>query len=831
MTVTEWRHVKVITHVHNNSSSSQLPNNVSCGVDESGEYIEVIKNPLTVTQPPTEEREGEIQWERFYFDRCSNSSDLNFQYAKYSEEYLNLALEGYNTALCTMGIGFLKLKPSSSYDRTSLLTAVFDGLVQKVQDSVRLISDMIVSYAFMGITDNQCVNLLTDWDVPNQKIIDNGVEPYYEKVSSLEQLRQHSELIKQGSSKPYALLIKFESKRREKNTIGTLCVVDFGLPQFIPDPYTNPLPVQLPNSTQVLRKCIGMLANTTLGIIPCRNSVITSIIADFLNGNGMLVFFMNFEGWSDPKDYNHRTNNIVAGLEFARTISRIKCRITKNYVDSRLVLCRSELSQKEDELSVMKDRFSRLQQDLMSLQRDFDQLSSKHESSCDEVMRIMVEKCTANCEAIKFKDDAQSTTEKFRMSEYGREILNTENKVLSLNLELAKYECESLKVELQQSKEESFELLEHIKEVEGTYKIAEEKFHLLKQQKEHLLKKQVQSVEETEKIMENIDVSKVELESTKAQLQEQLSENSNMRQEIDQLKSEICKLEADQEAMTDIVNKKDTSEKEKSKLQRELKRATDERNSLRKVIEEEKSKHDEEKTQLKDEIDELKSELKEEKKKEKSHKNEINALKKAIEEEKKKTKEMKETVTNESHLQEENDKLSHRLDEMIKMNESLKAERDKVAETGIQLQGQLNYVKDDNEKLRKEINDLNIKLALVQASRHEPVYNNSQGSSSEVNGNDGSDESPTSSGDASKDSNKRRVTFVENEGSNKSKRARIEGNEPSKRSSRRRINGDVSRITNSTSMPPVVFPLPANPKLDTKNYEKLKSKFNIPKKD
>ncbi|CAG8731121.1 198_t:CDS:2, partial [Acaulospora colombiana] len=443
----EWNHVKVIARVHNNPfSSSQLPNNVSCGTDENGEYIEVIKNPAAVAQTPEEEREKIIQKERFYFDRCSDSSDLNFQHAKYTEEYLNLALEGYNTALCTMGIGFLKLKPNSSYDRTSLLTAVFDRLVQKVQDSVRLISDMVISYAFMGITDNQCVNLLTDWDVPGQKIIENDLN---------------------------------------QNTIGNLCVVDFGLPQFIPDPYTNPLPVQLPNSTQVLRKCISMLATATLGVIPCRNSVITAIITDFLNGNGMLVFFMNFEGWNDPKDYSHRTNNIAAGLEFTRTISRIKCRVMKNYVDSRLVSCRLELSRREHELSTLKDQLYQLQQDLLKLQRDFDHLSSKHNLSCDEVTRTMIERCEASCEAIKFKDDAQLLNEQYNLSKDEREVLIMENKVLSFNLEVAKYE-------LRESKEENSESSERIKEIEEAYKTAEEKFCLLKQQKEHLLKRHAQ---------------------------------------------------------------------------------------------------------------------------------------------------------------------------------------------------------------------------------------------------------------------------------------------------------------------------------------------------
>ncbi|CAG8572969.1 7623_t:CDS:2, partial [Acaulospora colombiana] len=287
------------------------------------------------------------------------------------------------------------------------------------------------------------------------------------------------------------------------------------------------------------------------------------------------------------------------------------------------------------------------------------------------------------------------------------------------------------------------------------------------------------------------------------------------------LRSEIRKLEANGKAMSDIINKKDASEKEKAKVQRELKRTVEEGHSLKKAIEEEKSRHEEEKTLLKEQIDELKEGLKEERKKEKSHKNEINTLRKAIEEEKKRIKEMEEIAASKSDLRDENDQLSRQLDEMKKMNESLKSEREKAAETGIQLQGQLNYIKEDNEKLRKEINDLNIKLA-QQASRQEPVHNNSHESSNEV-------ESPTSV--STKDSNKRHVTFSENEGSNNSKRVRLEGDGRPKKVTRRRANGDGSRTANLDDMPAVVFPLPANPKLNSKNYEKLKSKFNIPKKD
>ncbi|CAG8788934.1 10419_t:CDS:2, partial [Racocetra persica] len=185
-----------------------------------------------------------------------------------------------------------------------------------------------------------------------------------------------------------------------------------------------------------------------------------------------------------------------------------------------------------------------------------------------------------------------------------------------------------------------------------------------------------------------------------------------------------------------------------------------------------------------------------------------------------------------SLLSSENETLTKKIDELTKIVEKIKSECDVIATARNELQGTLNYITNDNDKLRKENNELHVKIALLQNSCAEfnddsPLPEQSNDEVTEI------DDIKNVDTESSPNQSKRRVTFAETEANKKRLRT---GKETPKVGHKSRSNGrsrtTISKMPDTTELPTVITlplePVTENPVL---GYDKMKSRFNIPKKE
>ncbi|CAG8649911.1 982_t:CDS:2, partial [Ambispora leptoticha] len=178
-----------------------------------------------------------------------------------------------------------------------------------------------------------------------------------------------------------------------------------------------------------------------------------------------------------------------------------------------------------------------------------------------------------------------------------------------------------------------------------------------------------------------------------------------------------------------------------------------------------------------------------------------------------------------SLLSSENETLTKKIDELTKIVEKIKSECDVIATARNELQGTLNYITNDNDKLRKENNELHVKIEFNDDSPLPEQANDHEVTEIDDIKNVDTESSPNQS--------KRRVTFAETEANKKRLRA---GKETPKVGHKLRSNGrsrtTIPKMPDTTELPTVITlplePVTTNPVL---GYDKMKSRFNIPKKE
>ncbi|CAG8701215.1 10146_t:CDS:2, partial [Cetraspora pellucida] len=188
-----------------------------------------------------------------------------------------------------------------------------------------------------------------------------------------------------------------------------------------------------------------------------------------------------------------------------------------------------------------------------------------------------------------------------------------------------------------------------------------------------------------------------------------------------------------------------------------------------------------------------------------------------------------------SLLSSENETLTNKIDELTKVVEKIKSECDVIATARNELQGTLNYITNDNDKLRKENNELHVKIALLQNSCAE--FNDASPPPEQINDHEVTEIYDIKDVDteSSPNQSKRRVTFVETETETNKKRLRVDKETPKvghKSRSNGRSRTTISKMPDTTELPTVItLPLEPVTKNPVLGYDKMKSRFNLSKKE
>ncbi|KAI9142422.1 P-loop containing nucleoside triphosphate hydrolase protein [Paraphysoderma sedebokerense] len=278
---------------------------------------------------------------KLYYDHClPASTPINELYSNLNvDEYIQNVVQGYNSAIFTIGAGETK--------KFGVLSSqLYIQALLNLKDSLQKLNNVRLKYAFLGLSDARCVNLLQERGLQADALI-KAIESIYEPVTSVDDIIAK---FKQGSSLPFVLLIRVE-KTGNSPLIGNLLLSDIGIVKFDTTDNLSNGP-SLNKSFQVLRRIVSMLAQTSfMGPLPYSESVLTSVSADYFGGNGKTLCVFNTES-STPTP----SPETLAALSFAESIRRVKNRFTKNSVDHRIYNLEKQLS----EFTIQHNEFAQL---------------------------------------------------------------------------------------------------------------------------------------------------------------------------------------------------------------------------------------------------------------------------------------------------------------------------------------------------------------------------------------------------------------------------------------------------------------------------------------
>ncbi|CAG8597813.1 12432_t:CDS:10, partial [Gigaspora margarita] len=309
---------------------------------------------------------------------------------------------------------------------------------------------------------------------------------------------------------------------------------------------------------------------------------------------------------------------------------------------------------------------------------------------------------------------------------------------------------------------------------------------LLQQEVKKLTEENSNLEEELDKFKMENEQLQHELEDAKTKTSSLSSENELFTKKIDELTKVVEKIKSERDIIATARNE----------LQGTLNYITNDNNKLRKETNElhvkigycNKKKLTEENSNLEEELDKFKMENEQ--------------LQHELEGAKTKT----------LSLSSENGILTKKIDELTKLVETIKSERDIIVTARNELQGTLNYITNDNNKLRKETNELHVKIALLQNSCTD--FNDAGPPLEQMNDHEttGVDSVKDADSENSSSQSKRRVTFAETETSKK--RVRVDKGETPK-VGRKLRSSNRSRTTTSkmpdTTEPTIVIELPLEP--------------------
>ncbi len=250
--------------------------------------------------------------------------------------------------------------------------------------------DYTLSYAIFGVSDTQCVNLVT-----YQKCSPNEISEFLQDFEAMEQT-QDVQVIKDFMLKGYTLPIivfvhvKTESKNEiveSAPNVATLALADLGS-------VNNPA---MEKSISHLKSIILTLDQTFVsGELRVRDCPLTHLLSPFIGGNANTLVLFEFLT-------NASFQTVSDGFLFAESLRKVKNRVDQNF-ENFLAVEVEQLSQQNEELSgekqAMEAQLKHLNASLSKLMTEQQILRDEHQSlsSDNETRRFLLEYNSARME-------------------------------------------------------------------------------------------------------------------------------------------------------------------------------------------------------------------------------------------------------------------------------------------------------------------------------------------------------------------------------------------------------------------------------------------------
>ncbi|KAL7750184.1 hypothetical protein RI367_004357 [Sorochytrium milnesiophthora] len=231
-------------------------------------------------------------------------------------------VDGFNTGLFSVAV---RKEPAVT---SELFALCLDRLAVAVKEAS---DDTQISYAFIGVSDSRCVNLVAERGIsPISHVSD--IEPMFQQVSSIDVVK---EKVGRGSTLPFVCFVRVDVLGSTP-TRGQLCLVDLKTMSFDDDNMNARMSVSaasLARSALVLKSVVQSLSQVSFtGQIPYDEASLTALAADLIGGNSHTTFLVDI-----LNDQDTPTVDVASALSLVHTLRKVKNRTAQCLLDKQLV--------------------------------------------------------------------------------------------------------------------------------------------------------------------------------------------------------------------------------------------------------------------------------------------------------------------------------------------------------------------------------------------------------------------------------------------------------------------------------------------------------------
>ncbi|KAJ3219260.1 hypothetical protein HDU67_001879 [Dinochytrium kinnereticum] len=259
------------------------------------------------------------------------------------EGIVNGAFSGLRTGVFTTNIGRRPMAQNQK-TRTSMFVKIAEQVIEMASTREEAPT---ISFGYFGITDAKVVNLKTEKKISN---FDEGLDAFLNEVTCLDDVKSS---LAQDCSLP--VMAVFKISLGSVKLPGYVYLVDIGSVTF--DLKSKYLTSGLSNTIQLLRRIAGQITNPAFeGIVPLRESPLTSLCSEFLVGDGRPSFVFTVDQNEDlPEKDIDLENNIV----IRRLIEENEA-LKENFNSLKIIsdACTSDLAEASERIQDLEDELS-----------------------------------------------------------------------------------------------------------------------------------------------------------------------------------------------------------------------------------------------------------------------------------------------------------------------------------------------------------------------------------------------------------------------------------------------------------------------------------------
>ncbi|KAI8806819.1 hypothetical protein BJ742DRAFT_352893 [Cladochytrium replicatum] len=243
---------------------------------------------------------------------------------------------GYNAGLFVTGIGRGDFQNRS----THYFTKIVDILKEYHDD----LENPSISFCQIGVPSSRVIDLV------NEKVLPGDAKHLEEEwVNLLKPISDYDEIsnvLSKGCSIPNIVAIRIETKGRTSGTVGTLFLVDLGLP-VVTSILNQPRPaskshsqcggacvdpsLSFSGSFSGIAKLVSFLTTSHYeGAIPVAQDPFTAICSELFGGNGITKVVVHLDALAED------VSTVSAALRLSSSMRRVRNRPVVNHTDPRL---------------------------------------------------------------------------------------------------------------------------------------------------------------------------------------------------------------------------------------------------------------------------------------------------------------------------------------------------------------------------------------------------------------------------------------------------------------------------------------------------------------